>query len=131
MVMEIQPQGHMRLPQMRTNWPELITHRTRIVAIHKAGKGIREISHLLGISRDTVRLWVRRHQEDGHMLTRPQTGGTRVTTLEEDQQIRRKAERAPLSTAVYIRRVTGVHCHPITTRRQIWETGRQCFIPAC
>ncbi|KAG7172588.1 Nuclear receptor coactivator 5-like 1 [Homarus americanus] len=70
-VMEVQPQGHMRPPRTRANRPEVITRRTRIVEYHEARKRIREVSRLLGISRDTVRLWVRRHQEEDHVLTRP------------------------------------------------------------
>ncbi|KAK4313490.1 hypothetical protein Pmani_015170 [Petrolisthes manimaculis] len=61
---------------------------------------MREISRLLGISRDTVRLWVRRYQEEGHVFTRPRPGGPRVTTPEEDELIRREVERAPLSNVV-------------------------------
>ncbi|KAG7170144.1 hypothetical protein Hamer_G012387 [Homarus americanus] len=64
MVVEAQPQGHKRLPRTRANRPEVITRRTRIVIYHEAEKGIWEINRLLGISRDTVRLWVKRHQEE-------------------------------------------------------------------
>ncbi|KAG7155774.1 putative winged helix-turn-helix domain containing protein 11 [Homarus americanus] len=117
--MEVQPQRHVRPPRTRANRPEVIRSRGRI-----------RISRLLGISRDTVRLWVRRYEEGGHVLTRPRPGRPRVTTPAADQQIQRAAERAPLSTAVRITRETGVQCHPITTRRRIRETGRQCFIPA-
>ncbi|KAG7162737.1 hypothetical protein Hamer_G028959 [Homarus americanus] len=74
--------------------------------------------------RDTVRLCVKRYEEEGHVLTRPRTGRPRVTTPAAYQQIQRAAERAPLSTAVLITRETGVQCHPKTTRRRIRETGR-------
>ncbi|KAG7169798.1 putative helix-turn-helix HTH_28 domain containing protein 3 [Homarus americanus] len=73
-VMEVQPQRHVRPPRTRANRPEVITSRGRIIEYHEAGEGIREISRLLGISRDTVRLWVRRHEEEGHELTRPRPG---------------------------------------------------------
>lgn len=129
-VMEVQPQCHVRPPRTRANRPEVITSRGRIIGYHEAGKGIREISRLLGISRDTVRLWVRRYEEEGHVVTRPPPGRPRVTTPAADEHIQRAVERAPLSTAVRITRETGVQCHPITTRRRIRETGRQCFIPA-
>ncbi|KAG7158022.1 hypothetical protein Hamer_G014905 [Homarus americanus] len=52
--------------------------------------------------RDTVRLWARRYEEEGHVLTRPRLGRPRVTTPAADQQIQRAAERAPLSTAVHV-----------------------------
>ncbi|KAG7161021.1 putative helix-turn-helix HTH_28 domain containing protein 8, partial [Homarus americanus] len=98
--MEVQPQHHVRPPRTRANRPEVITSRGRIIGYHEAGKGLREISRLLGISRDTVRLWVRRYEEEGHVLTRPRPGRPRVTTPAADQQIQRAAERAPLSTAI-------------------------------
>ncbi|KAG7159577.1 putative Helix-turn-helix domain-containing protein 2 [Homarus americanus] len=130
LVMEVQPQRHVRPPRTRANRPEVITSCGRIIGYHEAGKGLQEISRLLGISRDTVRLWVRRHEEEGHVLTRPRPGRPRVTTPAADQQIQRAADGAPLSTTVRITRETGVQCHPITTRRRIRETGGQCFIPA-
>ncbi|KAG7169076.1 putative helix-turn-helix HTH_28 domain containing protein 4 [Homarus americanus] len=73
-VIEVQPQRHVRPPRKRANRPEVITSRGRIIGYHEARKGIREISRLLGISRDTVRLWVRRYEEEGHVLTRPRPG---------------------------------------------------------
>ncbi|KAG7161042.1 hypothetical protein Hamer_G031469, partial [Homarus americanus] len=120
--MEIQPQRHVRPPRTRANRPEVITSRGRIIGYHEAEKGIREN---LSPSWDTVRLWGRRYEEEGHVLTRPRPGRPRVTTPAADQQIQRAAERAPLSTAVRLRRETGVQCQLITTRRRIRETGRQ------
>lgn len=128
--MDVQPQRRARPPRTRANRPELITRRAKIIGYYEAGKGLREISRLLGISRDTVRLWVRRYEEEGHVLTRPRSGGPRVTTPAEDQHIQRAAERAPLSSAVRITREAGVQCHPVTTRRRLHETGKKCFIPA-
>lgn len=131
--MDIQPRRRTRPPRTRANRPKIIFHRTRIVAYHEAGKGMREISRLLGISRDTVRLWVRRCQEEGQALTRPRPGGPRVTTPEEDELIRKAAERAPaapLSNVVRITNTTGLQCHPITTRRRLQESGLHCFTPA-
>ncbi|KAK3896191.1 hypothetical protein Pcinc_000113 [Petrolisthes cinctipes] len=104
--------------------------RARIIGYYEAGEGIREISDLLGISRGTVRLWVRIYEEEGHVLTRPRSGGPRITTPAEDQQIIPAAERAPLSSAVPITRETGVQCNPVTTGRRLRETSRDCFIPA-
>ncbi|KAG7175931.1 hypothetical protein Hamer_G026227, partial [Homarus americanus] len=96
-VMEIQPQRHVRPPRTRANRPEVITSRGRIIGYHEAGKGIREN---LSPSWDTVRLWGRRYEEEGHVLTRPRPGRPRVTTPAADQQIQRAAERASLSTAI-------------------------------
>ncbi|KAG7155340.1 putative helix-turn-helix HTH_28 domain containing protein 9 [Homarus americanus] len=83
-IMEVQPQCHVRPPRTRANRPEVITSRGRIIGYHEAGKEIRETSRLLGISRDTVRLWVRRYEEEGHVLTRPRPGRPRVTTPAAD-----------------------------------------------
>ena len=77
-----------------------------------------------------LEIWVRRHEDEGHVLTRPRSGRPRITKPAEEQQIQRATDRAPLSTAVAITRETGVQCHPVTTRRRIRETGRTFFIPA-
>lgn len=84
--MDVRPR-QVRPPRTRANRPEVIMRRARIIGYYEAGKGLREISHLLGISRGTVRLWVRRYEEEGHVLTRPRSGGPRITTPAEDQQI--------------------------------------------
>lgn len=123
-----QPRG--RTPRTRANRPEVITRRTLIVGHHQAGKGIREISRLLGISTNTVTLWVRRFEEEGHVLTRPRSGGPRVTTQEEDERLLQAADRRPRDTAVKFTRDTGLRCHPVTTRRRLREVGLHCFIPA-
>lgn len=128
--MEQRPGRSVRPPRTRANRPEVITRRSKIVGYHEAGKSIREISRLLGISRDTVRLWVRRYEAEGHVLTRPRSGQPRITTPDEDDEIRREAERQPLTTAVNITRNVGLRCHPVTVRRRLKEAGLNCYIPA-
>lgn len=42
----------------------LAEQRARIVVLSEEGYGIREISRVLNISRNTVRTWIRRHAEE-------------------------------------------------------------------
>lgn len=128
--MDARPQGRVRGPRTHANRPEVITRRALIVGYHNAGKGIREISRLMGISTATVQLWVNRFEAEGHVLTRARPGGPRVTTAEEDERLRQAAERRPLDNAIKLTRDVGLHCSPVTTRRRLREAGLNCFIPA-
>ncbi|KAK3891784.1 hypothetical protein Pcinc_004325 [Petrolisthes cinctipes] len=84
----------------------------------------------MGISRATVRLWLRRYEAEGHVLTRPRPGRPRVTTKEDDERLRRAVERNPQMTAVTLTREAELPCHVVTTRRRLWEAGLRCHIPA-
>ncbi|KAK3881418.1 hypothetical protein Pcinc_014138 [Petrolisthes cinctipes] len=128
--MEVRPRGRARPARTRADRPEVIMRRTLIVGYHAAGKGIREISQLMGISRATVRLWLRRYEAEGHVLTRPRPGRPRVTTNEDDERLRRAVERNPQMTAVTLTREAELPCHVVTTRRRLWEAGLRCHIPA-
>ncbi|KAK3895735.1 hypothetical protein Pcinc_000658 [Petrolisthes cinctipes] len=128
--MEVRPRGRARPARTQADRPEVIMRRTLIVGYHAAGKGIREISQLMGISRATVRLWLRRYEAEGHVLTRPRPERPRVTTKEDDERLRRAVERNPQMTAVTLTREAELPCHVVTTRRRLWEAGLRCHIPA-
>ncbi|RVE41495.1 hypothetical protein evm_013857 [Chilo suppressalis] len=47
-----------------------IQERSRIIALHEEGLNISQISRELGLMRNTVRLWVNRFGDEGHLDTR-------------------------------------------------------------
>ena len=122
--------GRGRPPRTRANRPEVIMERSLIVGHHQAGEGIKEICRQLGFSRNKVRRWLRRHQNEGHVLTRQRPGRPRVTTPEEDDTVLREAERNSLTTAVSLTRQAELRCSVSTTRRRLRENGLCCYVPA-
>ncbi|KAG7176820.1 putative Homeodomain-like domain-containing protein 10 [Homarus americanus] len=66
--MDVQARGRgRRAPHTWANRPEVIARRALIVGHHEAGKSINEISRLMGISKPTVRLWIRRCVKEGRL----------------------------------------------------------------
>ncbi|KAK3893419.1 hypothetical protein Pcinc_002765 [Petrolisthes cinctipes] len=70
-----------------TDHHDSYTRRAQIVGMHVAGRNVSEIARDMGISKPTVRLWLRRHQESGSMRYLPRTGRPRKTTADEDARI--------------------------------------------
>ncbi|KAK4303652.1 hypothetical protein Pmani_019425 [Petrolisthes manimaculis] len=76
--------------------------RGRIVGMHESGKTAAEISRELGVTKDTVYLWIRRWQEEGNLTDRRRQGRPRETTNDQDEEIREAAEANPFTNAVAI-----------------------------
>ncbi|KAK4329208.1 hypothetical protein Pmani_000436 [Petrolisthes manimaculis] len=119
-----------RPPNNRANRPEVITRRALIVGNYDAGKSINEISRLMGISKTTVRLWIRRYEGEGHVMTRPRSGLPKVTSQDDEDRLIAAARQSPKTTAVSWTRELQLPCHPITTRRRLQEAGLDCQVPA-
>ncbi|KAK4316785.1 hypothetical protein Pmani_012088 [Petrolisthes manimaculis] len=119
-----------RPPNNRANRPEVITRRALIVGNYDAGKSINEISRLMGISKTTVRLWIRRYEGEGHVMTRPRSGRPKVTSQDDEDRLIAAARQSPKTTAVSWTRELQLPCHPITTRRRLQEAGLDCQVPA-
>ncbi|KAK4328534.1 hypothetical protein Pmani_001011 [Petrolisthes manimaculis] len=81
----------------RDNRPEIIMRQSMIIEYHEAGKSINEISLLMGLSKPTVWMWIRRFEE-GHVETRPRSGRPRKITPQQDAMLVNAARRAPQST---------------------------------
>ncbi|KAK3875590.1 hypothetical protein Pcinc_019549 [Petrolisthes cinctipes] len=113
----------------RDNRPEIIMRRSMIIGYHEAGKSINEISHLMGLSKPTVRMWIRRFEE-GHVETRPRSGRPRKITPQQDAMLVNAARRAPQSTAVSLTSELQLPCHPSMSRRHLHEAGVHCYVPA-
>lgn len=97
---------------------------------YNGGKSINEISRLMGISKATVRLWIRRYEGEGHVMTRPRSGRPKVTSQDDVDRLIAAARQAPKTTAVSWTRELQLPCHPITTRRRLQEAGLGCHVPA-
>ncbi|KAK4315797.1 hypothetical protein Pmani_012991 [Petrolisthes manimaculis] len=129
--MDIQGRRHgQRPPNNRANRPEVITRRALIMGNYDAGKSINEISRLMGISKTTVRLWIRRYEGEGQVMTRPRSGRPKVNSQDDEDRLIAAARQSPKTTAVSWTRELQLPCHPITTRRRLQEAGLDCHVPA-
>lgn len=75
-----------------------------VIGRYHAGQSYSEISREMGISRNTVKAWVRRYEEEGHVKTRPRSGRPRVTTQQQDAAIYAASIQQPFSTAITLTR---------------------------
>ncbi|KAK3893585.1 hypothetical protein Pcinc_002650 [Petrolisthes cinctipes] len=84
----------------------------------------------MGLSRNTVKAWVRRYEEEGHVRTRPRPGRPRVTTPQQDAAIYATSVRTPFKTAITLTRELDLPCSIRTTRKRLLEAGLPCRVPA-
>lgn len=128
--MEGRGRAQIRPPNTHANRPEVICRRAMIVGRYSAGQTISEISRSLGISRKTVKRWLRRYEEEGDVKTRARPGRPRVTSPEDDRRLLEAANMNSQRTAVTLTREAGMRCHVVTTRRRLREGGLRCHVPA-
>ncbi|KAI5643339.1 transposase domain-containing protein [Phthorimaea operculella] len=64
-----------------------IVQRAEIVALHNQGRNYSEISRELGVTIKTVKLWVRRHGDEGTLNTRPKSGRPSLLNTEQRDMI--------------------------------------------
>lgn len=95
-----------RRPEQRANKPRVILERGVIIGRYLAGQSLSEISRDMGMSRNTVKLWVRRYEEEGNVSTKSRSGRPRVTTPQQDATLCVAAVQAPFKTAVTLARYT-------------------------
>lgn len=122
--------GRIPAPRSCANRPEVIQRRTEIVGRFKAGQHLKQISREMGIHIKTVRLWVRREEEEGHVKTRARPGRPPVTSPEDDRRLLAAAEQSPKKTTVALSRELHLQCHVSTLRRRLHNAGRDCYVPA-
>lgn len=129
--MAVQGRGRgLRPPNTQADRPEVICRRSLIVGRYHAGMSVNEISRVMGISKNTVRLWIRRYEEEGHVTTRPRSGRPRVTSPDADKRLVAAAREAPKKTAVTLTHELELQCDPVTTRRRLHEVGLHCYVAA-
>lgn len=80
-----------------------ISLRGRIVGMREQGASISSIARDLGLTRNTVRKWCNRWEEEGDLRDHSRCGGPRKTSAADDQRIIDEATRNPLTNAVAIR----------------------------
>ncbi|KAK3875785.1 hypothetical protein Pcinc_015859 [Petrolisthes cinctipes] len=107
---------HRRRPEPRDNNPDIIMERGMVIGRYHAGQSYSQISREMGLSRNTVKAWVRRYEEEGHVRTRPRPGRPRVTTPQQD-------------AAIYATELD-LPCSIRTTRKRLLEAGLPCRVPA-
>ena len=74
--------------------------RGKIIGLHLSGQSIVTISRTLGMHQTTVARWIKRHNEEGDMTTRPKAGRPKITTATEDQQLVDRSRANSKTTAV-------------------------------
>lgn len=72
--------------------------RLRIVFLHGCGKNQEEIGQDLGVSRATVRKWLRRFKKTGLVKEGARSGRPRVTTIEQEEALMRALQEDPSRT---------------------------------
>ena len=73
--------------------PQRLVLRSRIILLSAAGSSIDDVARRLGVSRPTVRLWVRRFDEGGpHALEHDAPGRGRHATLDAATTLARLRE---------------------------------------
>lgn len=100
----------------------------RIVALKEEGASIQDISDELGVTRKTVKLWIRRWEEEGRLNTHVSNGRPRKTSTEQDRLLIEDVQyRRFVTTSTYaIDRGVSIH----TIRRRLHTAGIHCRIPA-
>lgn len=89
-----------RRPEQRAYNPSVIVERGVIIGRYIAGQSLSEISRDMGITRKTVKVGVRRYEEEGNVNTKPRSGRPRVMTPQQDATLCGAAVQAPFKTAV-------------------------------
>lgn len=107
-----------------------IALRGRIIGLHDAGKTPAEIALELGITTDTVYLWIRRWNEEGTLADHNRTGRRRLTDADQDRMLRNASVASPFSNAVAITQECGLPISARTVRRRLHEQGLHHRTPA-
>lgn len=114
----------------RDNAPELVAERGRMVGMWQSGMSVRRIAEETGVSVKTVRRWLRRWEEEGHLRSRPRRGRPRATTQEQDNEIVEAVVEHALITSVSIVQHLQLPCNARTVQRRLHEQQFHCYVPA-
>ncbi|CAF4955911.1 unnamed protein product [Pieris macdunnoughi] len=100
-----------------------IVQRSKILVYHEEGFNIRQISEKLGITRNTVRLWIRRYEEEGHLQDRPRKRQQPYMIGEEDtRNMLAIYEAQPLTPTRFF--AQKFNCSLRTVRRALEREGK-------
>ncbi|CAF3669016.1 unnamed protein product [Rotaria socialis] len=104
--------------------------RGSIIALHELGLSKTAIANRLGLTRVTVRKWIRRYEEEGDLNSRHRPGAPHCTTQHQDEEIFESAIETPLTTAVAITSNLQLRCSVDTVRNRLSTAGINHHIPA-
>ena len=104
--------------------------RGSIIALHELGLSKTAIANRLGLTRVTVRKWIRRYEEEGDLNSRHRPGAPHCTTQHQDEEIIGSAIETPLTTAVAITSNLQLRCSVDTVRNRLSTAGINHHIPA-
>lgn len=96
--------------------------RGKIIGLHQAGYNKTEIANLVGCTRQTVALWVRKHEEGGMANLRDHrknNKGPQKTTPEQNQEIVRAVDENPFDAVENILRNRNINICGQTIRRRL------------
>ncbi|XP_066980078.1 uncharacterized protein [Macrobrachium rosenbergii] len=92
--------------------------------MREQGASISSIARDLGLTRNTVRKWCNRWEEEGDLRDHSRCGGPRKTSAADDQRIVDEVTtRNPLTNAVAIRYALHLGVSSYTVRRRLHESG--------
>ncbi|KAK3894935.1 hypothetical protein Pcinc_001330 [Petrolisthes cinctipes] len=100
-----------------------LTKRAQIVALHDLGLSSRVIATRLTVSRTTVLKWIRRHEETGILTDLDRRPRPKLTTPQEDENIRRAVQDDPFTNVVAIRESLHLNVTPQTIRNRLHGAG--------
>lgn len=93
-----------RRRQAQANDAADLLQRGIIIGRYQANQSISQITREMGISRNTVKKWIKRHEEEGDVSTRSRSGRPRTTTRAQDASLVAAATAAPFKTSATLTR---------------------------
>ncbi|KAL7630239.1 UNVERIFIED_CONTAM: hypothetical protein RMT77_019618 [Armadillidium vulgare] len=104
--------------------------RGKIIGLYESNIAKLQIARQLGTSVQTVRKWVKRHEEDGNLCDRPSPAKPRKTTQQQDREIVTCVQTNPFTNAKQIKRELQLEVTTTTIRRRLREAGYHHRKPA-
>ncbi|KAK3882312.1 hypothetical protein Pcinc_013305 [Petrolisthes cinctipes] len=101
-----------------------VSQRGSIIALHEEGLST------LGISQRTVLKWIHLWQEKGRLTDLERRPRSRVTSVDEDEDLLQAAERMLFKPATEVREAVGLQVSMTTVRRRVHAAGNHHRAPA-
>lgn len=105
--------------------------RNQIIGLHSAGHTVKEICNVLGVHKNTVRMWVERFEHGESMDRRHGGGQPKVTNNDEDERILAFVRNNPRATAKNVlQEVQGLRCSERTIQLRLNQSGLHSRVAA-
>src|SRR5258708_6278530 len=102
--------------------------KTRILLLYNISGNYRWVGNMVQRNPMTVRRWVERWEDEGHMRRRAGSGRPYCTEDEDEYRIHMAATNFPFANAATIRTVLGLDCSPATVRRVLEGVGLERYV---